>query len=176
MIVDCCSTNRRHFLCSASFKMSSISHYCARIWPLRQSMLWISSITYDSIRNSRRNHGIAIRCCVSQNGFCVWCHANVNSDVCQCLAHMSRCVLKRFSAENQSFSNWLRTIVPFLWNQFFDDFYGTSFLLVLCSSSGPLRDKYITKLFTLNTRHNLKIICQFRRFFPVFVSRFSQCH
>ena len=61
----------------------------------------------------------------------VYRHANVSADVCQCSARMRCCVLRRFSVENQSFSNWLGTIVPFLWNQFFAHFFGTSRPLVL---------------------------------------------
>ena len=73
----------------------------------------------------------------------VYRHANVSADVCQCSARMRCCVLRRFSVENQSFSNWLGTIVPFLWNQFFAPFFGTSRPLVLKALVRTLRTNLI---------------------------------
>jgi hypothetical protein len=82
----------------------------------------------------------------------VYRHANVSADVCQCSARMRCCVLRRFSVENQSFSNWLGTIVPFLWNQFFAHFFGTSRPLVLtlvCKTPDTWGERVFRKSFEI---------------------------
>ena len=62
MIVDCCSTHRRH---SQVFKCVLFSYYCARIWPLRQMIWCMSDCIWQPPKFTLKYDGIAIRYCLA---------------------------------------------------------------------------------------------------------------